>query len=205
LRLGGTGVVRDYWDEEKTRLKKEYFMFNGLREGPCKYYYEDGITVCSKINRISDSSEGKVFHFYKSGKLRYDIDCIKNIMHGNRVTYYENGYKHSIAKFINALLDGEYREFYDTGELYLISNYERNFLQGYATQFYKNGKPMGISYYKNGFMNGEYKTFYESGEILLIQHYKNCLPHGDAIYYDKEGNIKKKRYYVNGEIEDNPN
>ena len=204
IPINYTGVVRDYWDEGQTLLKAEYFMFNGLREGPCKYYYEDGITVCKKITCIGDSAEGKIYEFYESGKLRYDTDCIENIIQGTRVAYYENGYKHSIAKFINALLDGEYREFYETGELYLLSNYERNFLHGDTKQFYKNGKPMSIAYYKDSFRDGIYKNFYESGKIMLIQHYKNGVLHGDVIYYDEEGKIKQKLYYINGHIENKP-
>lgn len=37
-----TGCVRNYYDEERTKIKKEYFIFNGKIEGEHIEYNKDG-------------------------------------------------------------------------------------------------------------------------------------------------------------------
>ena len=47
-----TGVYREYFDKEQTKLKLEVFMHNGKREGICKSYYYMNGQLCSEVNYI---------------------------------------------------------------------------------------------------------------------------------------------------------
>ena len=46
-----TGVYREYYDGDKTKIKSEVFMNNGKKEGPYKLYYENGQLSC-EVNYI---------------------------------------------------------------------------------------------------------------------------------------------------------
>ena len=37
-----TGLIKTYWDEEKTKLSKEYFICDGKKEGIYKTYWNNG-------------------------------------------------------------------------------------------------------------------------------------------------------------------
>ena len=45
------GVVRTYWDDAKTKLREEYFVNAGKREGIYKSYYPNG-QLCVEVNYI---------------------------------------------------------------------------------------------------------------------------------------------------------
>jgi antitoxin component YwqK of YwqJK toxin-antitoxin module len=46
-----TGVIREYFDEEQTKLKSEVFMNNGKKEGIYKSYYNNG-QLWEEVNYI---------------------------------------------------------------------------------------------------------------------------------------------------------
>ena len=53
-----TGVYREYYDEEKTKLKSEVFMHNGKKEGIYKSYYSNG-QLWYIYNYIDDKINGE--------------------------------------------------------------------------------------------------------------------------------------------------
>jgi len=53
-----TGVIRTYHDEEQTKLKEEYFVCNGKKEGIYKEYYDNG-QLWEEVNYIDGERNGK--------------------------------------------------------------------------------------------------------------------------------------------------
>jgi antitoxin component YwqK of YwqJK toxin-antitoxin module len=45
------GVIKTYHDEEKTKVKEEYFTMNGKKEGIYKSYHHNG-QLYSEVNYI---------------------------------------------------------------------------------------------------------------------------------------------------------
>ena len=62
------GVIRTYHDEEKTKLKEEYFMMNGKKEGIYKLYSSNG-ELFSEVNYIDGKMNGVYKSYYSNGQL----------------------------------------------------------------------------------------------------------------------------------------
>jgi antitoxin component YwqK of YwqJK toxin-antitoxin module len=48
-----TGLIRTFYDEEKTKLKEEYFIHINKKEGIYKAYHENG-QIDVEVNYIND-------------------------------------------------------------------------------------------------------------------------------------------------------
>ena len=52
------GVIRTYYDKEKTIMKEEYFKINDKKEGIYKEYMENG-QLWEEVNYIDNKKHGK--------------------------------------------------------------------------------------------------------------------------------------------------
>ncbi len=52
-----TGLIRTFYDEEKTKLKEEYFIHINKKEGIYRSYWENG-QLGAEVNYINDKKEG---------------------------------------------------------------------------------------------------------------------------------------------------
>jgi uncharacterized protein len=84
--------IRIYHDDE-TKLKKEYYEVNGIREGVYKLYRNNG-------------------------KLWHECNFVNGILNGECKLYYENGNIWMIKTYINGILNGESKEYYENGQIY---------------------------------------------------------------------------------------
>ena len=69
------GVVKIYYDLEKTRLKEEYFMNNNKIEGIKKIYHETG-ELCVEVNYIDDKENGIYKAYHQTGRLCMELNYI---------------------------------------------------------------------------------------------------------------------------------
>jgi antitoxin component YwqK of YwqJK toxin-antitoxin module len=108
------GVVRTYYDTEKTKLKEEYFMVNNKKEGIYKLYdYSTGF-ILSEKNYINGKKEGISREFYNE-KIFIETNYKNDKKYGteNRIEYYKNGNIESITEYENnhGLKHGEQKEY----------------------------------------------------------------------------------------------
>jgi antitoxin component YwqK of YwqJK toxin-antitoxin module len=75
-----TGVVKTYYDMEETKLKEEYILVNGKKEGIKKLYYIGKSNINGKlssiVNYINDYMDGE-FKYVKSQINEHDLNTIK--------------------------------------------------------------------------------------------------------------------------------
>lgn len=108
------GIVKEWWDKEKTFLKSETLYSNGKEDGPSKSFstsggilmhgfyskglmdgewkewYNDGNLYERRFYR-DDNLEGVYESWYQNGLLRYE-DCYKNgRRHGHSKDWYNSG------------------------------------------------------------------------------------------------------------------
>jgi antitoxin component YwqK of YwqJK toxin-antitoxin module len=69
------GVVRTFYDKEKTKVEEEYFIMNGKIEGIYKLYHENG-QLCSEVNYIDGKREGIFKSYYQNGQLYVEVNYI---------------------------------------------------------------------------------------------------------------------------------
>ncbi len=84
------GVVRTYYDEEKTNVKEEYFTMNGKKEGIYKSYYNDG-QLRAEVNYIDGLQQGIFKLYYINGQLWNEVNYINGLRQGILKSYHSNG------------------------------------------------------------------------------------------------------------------
>ena len=72
------GVYREYYDEEKTKLKSEVFMHNGKKEGIYKSYYTYG-ELKKEVNYIDGKKNGVYKEYYENGQLWEEVNYIDGV------------------------------------------------------------------------------------------------------------------------------
>ena len=120
-----TGVVRTYYDKEQTKLKEEYFLVNGKKEGIKKLYYDNG-----KLSSIGS--------------------YVDNWMDGEFKSYYNNGQIQMICYHNNGIMIGEYKKYYKTGSEYDEFQNEQNGPLKYYCKDVNAKNREDIEYYESG-------------------------------------------------------
>jgi antitoxin component YwqK of YwqJK toxin-antitoxin module len=69
------GVVRTYHNEEKTKVKEEYFKMNGKIEGVYKSYHDNG-QLFEEINYIDGLIQGIFKSYHENGELYVEVNYI---------------------------------------------------------------------------------------------------------------------------------
>ena len=89
--MSNTGVIREYYNDEKTLLKEEYFQVNGKKEGEFKCYYPSG-ELYHIINYVNDKKEGESKSFHENGQLASIFYYINNKKEGgiNHIIFMDN-------------------------------------------------------------------------------------------------------------------
>jgi antitoxin component YwqK of YwqJK toxin-antitoxin module len=72
-----TGLIRTFHDEEKTKLKEEYFIHINKKEGIHKEYYVDG-QLFEEVNYINDKKEGIKKTYRENGQIEEEVNYINN-------------------------------------------------------------------------------------------------------------------------------
>jgi antitoxin component YwqK of YwqJK toxin-antitoxin module len=107
-------LVRTYYDKEHTKLKEEYFVRYGMKNGEYKKYDEDGQLwdICMYKDGMKN---GKFKTYYENGQLRIMCSYTNNIEDGEYNSYYENG-QWRIYNCTNGEIN-DYKEYSENGEL----------------------------------------------------------------------------------------
>ena len=145
-----TGVVKTYYDKEETKLKEEYFLVNGKKEGIKKLYY---------------IGEGNI-----NGKLSSIVNYINNYMDGEFKAYYSNGMIEMIANYNNGIMIGEYKTYYKIESEYDEFQSEQNGQLKYYCKDVNAKNREEIKYYNSGKIKKICK--YVNDKLKKITEYK---------------------------------
>ena len=77
------GIVRTYYDDAKTKLKKEYFINAGKKEGIYKSYYKNG-QLKYEVNYIDGKKNGIEKSYYIDGQLFKEVNYINDKKEGQK-------------------------------------------------------------------------------------------------------------------------
>ena len=116
------GVVRTYYDLKKTKLKEEYFINAGKKEGIYKEYYENG-QLCVEVNYINGTMNGIYKLYYENGQLWEEMNYIDGKINGIFKSYYSNGQLMEEVNYIDDKRNGIYKSYHYDGQLLEEVNY----------------------------------------------------------------------------------
>lgn len=120
-----SGVLKEYYDANQTRLKSILPLKNG-------------------------QIEGEYQSFYASGKKRTVMVYHKSKREGKHTIFYENGVKMYESTLHNDKKDGNQSEWFKNGQLKYNVLYKNNRVEGRATLYSKDGKVESINEYHQG-------------------------------------------------------
>jgi antitoxin component YwqK of YwqJK toxin-antitoxin module len=120
-------------------LKRVCRLSNGLRNGLCTSYYENG-SKASVNTYVNDTLHGNSVYFHRNGTL----NCEVHFEHGQKsgvVHYYDSlGKRYQTSTFLYGRLEGPSYSYYPTGIVKMKITYHRNRREGYYVFFDETGK-----------------------------------------------------------------
>lgn len=107
----GKDVERTYYDSGK--LKSEYEMKNGLKNGGFKEHYESNGKIMRYSNWLNDTLHGKSEGYYENGQVTFTL-------------MYEKGKRVQKGQFYTESGSVEEIHYYKSGHLYNIEKYNKD-------------------------------------------------------------------------------
>ena len=158
---------------------------------------------------------------YASRKRKQMLNWKNGILHGKRISYYQNGRTKDILYFDegkrtdsfmfydskgtlrekgyykNDVLNGIYRKYYPNGKLYIYSSYVDGEITGPFVLFYTNGqKESEAMMYKNK-KEGKFTAWYEEGNKRKEAKYKAGKLDGKIVKYYPNGDTASIEHIIN--------
>lgn len=199
---------------------------NGLQEGYCKHFYENG-QLKEVANWKKGKLEGPATFFYENGKKKAEGEYKKNFKVGVWQYFHENGKLQAKEKYVYrdhmSVLEGEYISYYDDGQLKITSFYKNGKRQGDFIAYHENGKIANKGkmkddacdlfqiFDKEGYLlqegkldnafqkTGLWKEYYLSGKKKAEGNYVSEKEEGEWFIFTEDGKIQKIITYKNGE------
>ncbi|MCO6495428.1 MAG: tetratricopeptide repeat protein [Bacteroidetes bacterium] len=150
---------------------------NGQKEGEWVLWYDEEFNPTNlivevqyyrKITFNAGKPVGKVYDYYKSGKLQWEgylLDIDPDVMDGFAISYYENGNIQVKCSFHNDQFEGDYESYYENGQLERKVTYKNNKEEGKTLLYYDNGNLQVEGFYKAGERAGEWIWYKQNGKI----------------------------------------
>lgn len=204
-----------------------YYVF-GKKNGLYELWYESGLKK-QETNYKLDHVDGINKTWESNGNLSqytesYDkYDSIRKyhrtIYHGTYQTYYNNGNKKSIGKYIHGKEDGLFTNYFlngikssevmykngqkigkatywnDNNIIRTVENYVLkkdtfcSVKDGEQLIYAENGNLIEKGNYVMGYKEGQWLIWYENGQLMESRYFKHNLPNGEVKTYDKDGKI----------------
>jgi len=135
---------------------------------------------------------------------------LKTLKIKRKITYYDDGLRHSYYSFENNIRHGKYANW--SKKNYIIENgelekkhflaqtgyYNKGKLHGLSKSYFPNGKTFWKGRYKNGKVEGVVLEYYSNGEIHRNINYLNGNKHGKYHSYYSSGGIEIQGEYYQG-------
>lgn len=206
------------YSEEGFKASEGTYLDEGLKEGPWKYYYEDG-TVSSEENYVKGELQGAQRDNWKNGKLLREYQYEGTKRNGPYKQYYIDGKPQYIGWLQDGKLNGTYRQYLPDGTLIADEYYVDGDRDGWQTYYDPEGKLDNIQRIVDGQMlekyrydaNGKqiqyyllqpgvttYREVYADGRTQCEFAMVNGSYHGKATWYYPNGKVNVEGQYVNG-------
>jgi antitoxin component YwqK of YwqJK toxin-antitoxin module len=198
LVIACTRVQTEKWPNGNK--KSEITMHGGQRNGPAKYWYEDGNIQMECIYK-NDRLNGNLIRYFAfpNGSREEQHTYINDTLDGIDLLWDRSGNPLIHSQFSKGKLHGTYREFYENKLIKAEGNYMNGNIDGLWLYYDDTGLVVGKGNFTMG--NGEQRSFYTgTQQIKMITPYRNNLRDGTEIEYSPEGKVQRKKIYSAGKV-----
>ena len=210
--IAQTEEKKEYYPDGK--LKLEYTIKNGVKEGVEKMYREDSTTLYRESQYKEGLRVGKSITYSSNGAKSTETDYFADKQHGVEKRYNDDGSLWRERNYTNGTQEGlettymrdnsgriEYTrnyvngeevnktvyEYYDSGKIKIECNYKDDLMDGKATMWYESGKVEAEYNHKAGKEEGLQKALYENGKIRREYIVKDGYLEGKCIAFYEDG------------------
>ncbi len=174
-------LKKEYYDDEKRRIKEVYTLLDGKKEGMNKKYFEDG-KIAAEVPCKDGKPDGLCKYYYEIGGLRFEKNFKSGVQEGPVKEYDGNGKVISEKSYVNGKVEGESR-IYSGGKLLTQENFKNGQRNGLSVDFYPDGTKRQETPYVFGNINGSEKEYDVKGNIITETEYKKGKKYGSSTSY----------------------
>ncbi|MEI6124433.1 MAG: hypothetical protein WCQ95_12485 [Bacteroidota bacterium] len=159
-------------------------------------------TVGNPIDSIiyTNASGKKVYHFYKDGPVRCEVNILYNHLNADYVYFFPNGKPSVKGQFVNGDKVGNWTWYYWNGNVSSTGNYDYDEATGKWEYYSEEGKLTRIINYEHGEKNGKEILYFENGKIEYESDLVDGLLEGTCLYYSPDGQLEHKRLYFHNQL-----
>lgn len=158
--------------------KSEITLFEGKKNGECRFFYEDG-SLESEGQYIDGVKSGLWTFYHKNGRVREAGSYISDQKNGNWEVYYNDGTRKADIAYVNGRREGRYLMYHPNGEKRLKGDY-------------KDGKKIGLWRYWSDKDFSQY-IHYVDGKIKFLEQTNSNGIRTDLVTFDE--NEKRTIWY----------
>ena len=133
----------------------------------------------------------ELYHYYLQPDLNGSPSPI-SVMHGESISFYQNGATMIKRSYSHGKLNGEYIYWNQDGQIKIIRNFKDDLQHGKEIIWYDNGQKYYEREYNNGQPIGIWKLWYETGELAVIDDY--TIEPSHFVSYKKDGSINSESW-----------
>lgn len=136
--------------------------------------------------------------YYKSGKLKMEVEYNPNTGLGQTIEYYESGQMLSKKSYKQGKLNGDDILYFPDGQIQLYYFWKDGTPENRIYGNHKNGKLSFESYFADGFKTGHWKFYDQNGYIIKEQIFesKKTLWNSDLDYMKELHYLDNKLAYI---------
>ncbi len=196
LMAACSGVKTEKWPNGN--IKSEISWHGGQRNGPAKYWYEDGTLQmeCAYQNNLLD---GRLSRYYQNGIKKEQQDYKNDTLNGPAFVWDRSGNLTIESNYAKGTYHGNYREFYPNRQIRIEGIYVKGIIDGQWLYFNESGQVIGKGNFNLG--EGVQESFYpENGRIKSRTPYKNNVKEGTETEYAPDGRVLNVKIFSGGKL-----
>jgi len=157
---------------------------------------------------------GHYTYFFKTGKPMQEGEYKDNLLVGEWLTYYENGFLKSIWHFENGKKNGWFKIIAEDNSLIQSGKFKNGLPDSVVTSYYPTKVVSERACYQNGRLNGTQESYYDDGKIKIKISMLNGQATGTTEEFYADGGLKSsglkshglwqdtvKYYFPNGKVQ----
>jgi len=174
-------LKKEYYDDEKRRIREEYTLVDGKKDGLDKKYFDDG-KIAAEIPCKDGKPDGLCKYYYEPGGLRFEKTFKSGVQEGPVKEYDGAGKVISEKAYIKGKVEGESR-IYSGGKLLTQENFKNGLRNGLSVDYYSDGTKRQETPYVFGNIHGIEKEYDAKGNVIAETEYKKGKKHGSSTSY----------------------
>lgn len=196
----GSVIQAFLYQDNGIKIGEGIITNEGKKEGPWKYFYEDG-SIRASGNFTNNLEQGTWKYFYNTGKTEQTGNYKNGKFDGLWTWYYQSGAPKREEEYYDGREEGLSTEYDTVGNIITSGSYFDGQKEG--EWIYKAGDYSEKGKFIGDLKDGKWQAFYADGKLKYEGNFIQGNPDGEHVFYYPNGQLKETNYYIMGISEKN--